>query len=189
MREAARFQRDVATMRARASVQELAEEMKASSVGCLVVVDDRGRPLGIVTDRDLTLRVVANGLRASETSAAEVMSHPLVTAAPGDSIESVMALMSAHGIRRVPIVRDGRVTGMVSLDDLVVELGRELDDLGEMLYTQFNASRRSAQIDALHSELRERIAGLVCQLERASERTRESLLRDLDTLKERVQRH
>ena len=188
MREAARFLRDVVTMRARASVQEVAEEMKAAAVGCIVVVDDRGRPVGLVTDRDLAVRVVANGLRSSEVTAGEVMSQPLITAAPGDSIEAVMARMSANGIRRVPIVRDERVVGLVSLEDLVFELGRDLNDLGEMLSAQFPDVRRGAPSNALRDELRERIAGLAVGLERASERTRKALLRDLDALRERVQR-
>ena len=189
MREARHFQKEVSTVNARASVQELAEQMLHEALGCLVVVDAERRPLGIVTDRDLALRAVAAGRRAKETSAATVMSQPLVTVEPTDSIEAVVGRMRSHGIRRVPVVQDQRVVGLVTLDDLVVQLGHELDALGTAIRHQFRDARRGSGLDALREEMRERFAPFGDQLERAGEKAREIVLRELDSLRERLQRH
>lgn len=188
MREAEHFHKEVATVRAGASVQEVAEQMASEAVGCLVVVDEQAQPIGVVTDRDLALRVVAAGGRAKDTTAETVMSRPPVTAAPTDSIQGVIERMCTHGIRRVPVVRDERVVGLVSLDDLVVQLGRELDSLGDAIRHQFREARRSAQLDAIREEVGKRLRALVEQVERAGGQTRESLTRELESLRERLRR-
>jgi CBS domain-containing protein len=188
MREAGHFHKDVATASAGASARELAEQMTREAVGCIVVVDEQSRPIGIVTDRDLALRVVAAGRSAKETSAEAVMSQPLETVEATDSVEGVIDRMRRSGIRRVPVVSDGRVVGIVSVDDLVVQLGQELDSLGDTLRHQIREARRSAHMDAIREELRKRLGGLLEQVERAGGHTRETLLRELDSLRERLRR-
>jgi len=188
MREARHFQKEVATANRQASVQELAEQMRHEGLGALVVVDGERRPLGIVTDRDLTLRVVAGGRRAKETLAETVMSQPLVTVAPTDSIEAVVDRMRSNGIRRVPVVEEQRVVGLVSLDDLLVQLGSEIDALGAAVRNQYRDVRRGAAVESMVADLRERLAPLTDQIERASDKARELLLRELDSLRERLRK-
>jgi CBS domain-containing protein len=188
MREARHFQKDVATVNVRASVQEIAEQMRVESLGCLVVVDGERRPIGVVTDRDLAARVVAMGHRAKQTSAETVMSKPPVTVAPSEPIETVIERMRTHGIRRVPVVHEQRVVGLVSLDDLVVQLGQELGALGTAFRNQCRGARRGSGLEGVLDELRERLAPLGDQIERAGEKTRAVLLRELDALRERLQR-
>jgi CBS domain-containing protein len=188
MREAEHFHKEVATVRAEASVQQVAEQMAREAVGSVVVVDEQGRPLGIVTDRDLALRVVASGGRAKDTSVGAVMSQPLVTVESTDPIEAIIDAMSRHGIRRVPVTSKERVVGLVSLDDLVVQLGRELDSLGDAVRHQFREARRSAQLEAVREEAGRRLRGLVEQVERGGGQAKETLLRELDSLKERLRR-
>lgn len=188
-REAAHYHKDVATVRVQASVQDVAEQMAREAVGCLVVVDEREQPVGIVTDRDLAMRVVAAGASPSQTSAESVMSRPLVTVAASDSIEAVIACMSSRGIRRVPVVRDGKLAGLVSLDDLVVRLGGELESLGGTLRNQFREAQRSAHLEGLGEELRGRIRGMVEEIEHVGGQAKEGLLRELDSLRERLRRH
>ena len=188
MREAEHFHKEVVTVRAGASVQEVAEQMAREAVGCLVVVDEQARPVGIVTDRDLALRVVATGGRAKDTTAASVMSHPLVTVESTNPIESIIDAMCRHGIRRVPVMSKERVVGLVSLDDLVVQLGAELDSLGDAVRHQFREARRGAQLDAVREEAGRRLRGLVEQVERTGGQARESLLREFDSLRERLRR-
>lgn len=160
MREASRFLKDVSVAGAQASVQEIARQMRDEGLGCLVIVDAERRPIGIVTDRDLALRAVAVGRRARQTPAESVMSRPLVTAAPTDAIEGVIERMREAGIRRVPVVRDERVVGIVSLDDLVVHLGRELDGLGDVVRRQFRDACGGSGPEALFEEIRDSLAPL-----------------------------
>jgi CBS domain-containing protein len=186
MREARHFLKEVQTANRRASVKELAEQMRYEGLGALVVVDGERRPLGIVTDRDLTLRVVAAGRRAKETSAENVMSQPLVTIEPTDSIEAVIERMRSNGIRRVPVIQDQRVVGLVSLDDLVVQLGSEIDALGTAVRNQYRDVRRGAVVESILADLRDRLAPLSDQIERAGDKAREVLLRELDALRDRL---
>jgi CBS domain-containing protein len=103
---------------------EAAELMHADHVGCVVVVAE-GRPIGIVTDRDLALRVLAAN-RPSHTPVREVMSGDLAVARLHDSIDLAVFAMRQHGVRRLPIVDDaGTLVGLVALDDLLVLLAGE----------------------------------------------------------------
>jgi hypothetical protein len=81
-----------------------------------------------------------------------------------------------------------RLVGLVSLDDLVVQLGGELDSLGDALRHQFRDARRSAQLEAAREEAGRRLRGLVEQIERGGGHARESLLREFDALRERLRR-
>lgn len=124
------YHRDVATIRADADVAVLAEQMRNTDVGCIVVVGDAEEPLGVVTDRDLALRVVAAGLDPRATPVSTIMSAPVVTAEESQPIEEIVETMTARGIRRIPVLSHGRLVGIVTFDDLVVAFGRELQQLG-----------------------------------------------------------
>jgi CBS domain-containing protein len=102
-----------------------AEAMLEHHVGAVVVVE-QGRPIGMVTDRDLALRLIAAG-RDGSTSVREVMSGDLVTARVEDQVDDVAQRMRRHGVRRLPIVdANGALVGLVALDDLYVLLAGEL---------------------------------------------------------------
>ncbi|MBW2315119.1 MAG: CBS domain-containing protein [Deltaproteobacteria bacterium] len=127
-------------------VVDVADEMDARSVGSVVVVDSESRPVGILTDRDLTLRVVAAGRDPAKTSAGDVMSTDLLTASRRDSAIEVLKKLEARGVRRAPLVEDGHVVGLVSLDDLVAELGTQLWNLSETIRVELRESRRETPI-------------------------------------------
>jgi CBS domain-containing protein len=85
----------------------------------------------VVTDRDIALRIVAEGRDSAATTLADVCSHSLLTVTPTDSVEEAVRLMRTHAIRRLPVVEDGRAVGIVSLGDLAIE--RDPDSaLGEI---------------------------------------------------------
>jgi CBS domain-containing protein len=108
----------------------LAVLMRDQRVGA-VVITEGDRPVGIVTDRDLVLRVVARQLDPLTVRAREVMSSDLVTVREGTSLAEATAQMRAHGIRRVPVVdARGRLVNILTLDDMVVVLGEEIENLG-----------------------------------------------------------
>ncbi len=107
------------TVGADTTVRQAAEIMREADIGDVVVMaGDEIR--GIVTDRDLVVRAIADG-HDSDTPVAEVLTANPVTLAPEDAIESAMETMSAHAIRRLPVVSDGRLVGIVTLADLAGE--------------------------------------------------------------------
>jgi CBS domain-containing protein len=121
----------VITAAERDSALAVARKMRDAHVGCVVLVRG-GRPIGIVTDRDLTLRVMAEGRDPASTPISEVVTYDPVIVGLDDGLETAAAHMRLHGIRRLPIVDgSGAVVGMVTSDDLMVLFGRELADLCE----------------------------------------------------------
>jgi CBS domain-containing protein len=105
-------------------VSEAARLMKEEDVGIVPVVErvggaeTRGRLVGVITDRDIAVRHVAEG-RTTDTAVRDVMSGGVKTASPEDSVESVMELMGREQVRRIPVVDDrGSLVGVVSQADL-----------------------------------------------------------------------
>ena len=103
------------------TVRAVAELMRERNVGSVVLVDGE-RPVAFVTDRDLALSVIADG-RDFGDRAADHASSPVVTAAPDMDVQQAAELMVRHWIRRLVVVADGRLTGIVTLDDLVARTG------------------------------------------------------------------
>ncbi len=107
----------------RATVREAARLMKSEDVGAIPVIDDEGsrKLVGMITDRDIAIRVVADAKDATACRVEEVMTKSsLVVARSGDSVESVMAVMGKEQVRRIPIVDENqKVIGVVSQADVV----------------------------------------------------------------------
>jgi CBS domain-containing protein len=150
---AADFVRDVITVRADASLADAAERMKEYSVGCLVVENSTGEAIGMITDRDLVLGAVAPGLDLASTPVSSLMSSPLLSADPGQPLPWVVDAMRVNGLRRIPILKDGRAVGLVSFDDLLVSLGRDLAALGDAASRGRRRERRGVQAEQLQGEL------------------------------------
>lgn len=112
--------RNPVTIEANEPVGEAARRMREADTGAIVVLDD-GRINGIITDRDITVRLVANG-RDSGTSVREVASTADVeTVGPDASIKQVVQLMRTRALRRLPVVENGAAVGIVSIGDLAIE--------------------------------------------------------------------
>ena len=101
-----------------ATVREAAELMREHDVGDLVVVE-QGRLVGIVTDRDLVVRVLAVG-GGSNDPVGQVATGSPVVVGPDDDLVGAARLMATHAVRRLPVVREGEVVGVLSLGDLAV---------------------------------------------------------------------
>lgn len=113
--------RNVVTMPRNAPVADAARAMKTSDIGA-VLVDDDGRLCGIVTDRDIVVRTVADGLDPQQTPVGDICSDTLVTLSPHDSIEEATRRMREYALRRMPVVDDSdHPIGIISLGDLAVE--------------------------------------------------------------------
>jgi CBS domain-containing protein len=101
-----------------ATVQVAAERMRAQAVGCLVVMED-GQPVGMITDRDITVRATARGALPFELRVREAMTVGVVTCRSGDPLSEAERIMVEHGIRRLLVVDPARrAVGLISLDDL-----------------------------------------------------------------------
>jgi CBS domain-containing protein len=117
---------DVVTASPEASVRETAALMRERNVGCVVLVDADDRPVGLLTDRDLAITVVADA-RDPDEAAAVLASSPVVSATVEMDVEEVAALMVRHGVRRLTVLDGDRLAGIITLDDLAVRTGdREL---------------------------------------------------------------
>ena len=112
---------DVITIVADAKVAQAAELMSKHEIGCLIVVD-RERPVGIVTERDMLNRVLRARAHPDDTEVSEIMSSPLVIGKPKMNIEDAVELMFKRGIKKLPVVEHGRLRGLVTLTDLVCSL-------------------------------------------------------------------
>lgn len=125
------YVKDVVTVGGHEPVREVARRLREADVGCAVVLDDDKDPVGMVTDRDLTVRVVAKGADPDATPTSEAMTPSLIRVEASAGLREVARVMSELGVRRVPVVHEGELCGLVSYDDLLVALGRELHALGE----------------------------------------------------------
>jgi CBS domain-containing protein len=122
---------DVAT--ADEAVWRAAERMHERSVGTLVVVDESQDPIGIITDRDLVVRVLADRKDPEETLVGEVMSRRPATALENTPIEIALERTAAGGFRRMPVVdHSGKLVGLVTLDDILLLVGDELSHAGKV---------------------------------------------------------
>ncbi len=180
--------RGVVTIDSAAELWEAAEAMHAQAVGCLVVVGAGGAAVGVLTDRDLALRVVAAGGPRAEARVAEVMSSPVRGLAPTDGIEDAVALMRSAGVRRVPLLEEGVPVGMVSLGDVLEALARGLLELGEESLAAREQALAAARERGPLGEIQELARTAHERLGQAKYRMQEALADELDSIRERLRR-
>jgi uncharacterized protein (DUF2267 family) len=114
------------------SVLDAARAIDDNRIGA-VVVQQQGRIVGIVTDRDLAVRALGRALDPNDTKIADVMTPNPVTLTPADTSADAIELMQKHNVRRVPLVEQERVVGMVTLDDLLLDEAAPLDELAAIV--------------------------------------------------------
>lgn len=126
--------RVVATASPEESVLQIARRMKAFNVGCVVIVDGEGEPVGIVTDRDVVVRGVAEEVSFAEAPVRLLMTEELYTCRETVPIEEAVALMGDAGARRLVVVDDdGKLAGVLSVDDVMELLVEEARSIGKLL--------------------------------------------------------
>lgn len=126
--------REPVTIDVAETIATAAQRLADHGVGALVVLDG-DRPVGIVTDRDLVVRVLARGASA-DGRVDGVMSMGVVALDADDDVEELYAVFGRHAIRRVPVVDHDQVVGMISLDDAVVATSSQMAALSGVLSTQ-----------------------------------------------------
>ena len=120
---------DPRSIHASASVVEAARLMKEQHIGSLPVTEDE-RLVGMITDRDITTRVVAESAVPETTSVQEVYSRDLISVEPDDDLDEALHLMARHQVRRLPVVENGKLVGMVAQADIAL---KEKERTGELV--------------------------------------------------------
>jgi CBS domain-containing protein len=124
-------QRAIVTISPEQTVAEACQLLRDKNVGCLVATEN-DQLRGIVTDRDVALRVTGEKKDPQQTKVRDIMTAHPTHIAVNKTLHDLTALMHAHHVRRVPIVDEGnKVVGIVTLDDLLILLGEEFADLGQ----------------------------------------------------------
>ena len=181
------FESDVITVPVNATCVDVADELDAQSVGCVVVMDGK-RVAGILTDRDLTCRVVASDRDPAKTTAGEVMTPDPITATREHDLADVLGLMRERSVRRIPLVEDGELVGVVSLDDVIVRVASYLFNTNQGLLGGLHHSRRTTRTRRRREAREEAFDELREQLEHMGDEVRELVRTQLDELVARVGR-
>lgn len=108
------------TIQADRPASEAAKKMKEADAGMIPVMEN-GNLLGTVTDRDIALRVVAEGRDPQSTTVGEIASRDIVTVQPDEDLDDALQKMAKHQVRRLPVVEDGRLIGVVAQADVARE--------------------------------------------------------------------
>lgn len=109
------------TIQRSASVKSAAELMAQEDIGSLPVVDEGGSLVGMVTDRDIAIRAVAAGRETSTTQVKEILTSPTVQVIPDDSLDMALGLMAKYQVRRLPVVYDTQLVGVLAQADIAHE--------------------------------------------------------------------
>jgi CBS domain-containing protein len=111
---------DLVSLSAEHSVRDAARRMREANVGA-IVVQKHGNLFGIVTDRDIVVRCLAHGGDCDETPLSEICSPELTTLGPDDEVDRAVTIMRDKAIRRIPVVKNGKAVGILSLGDLALQ--------------------------------------------------------------------
>jgi CBS domain-containing protein len=120
---------DPRSIGASASVVEAARLMREQHIGSLPVTEDE-RLVGMITDRDITTRVVAESAVPEATSVGDVYSRDLISVEPNTDLDEALELMARHQVRRLPVVENGKLVGMVAQADIAL---KENERTGELV--------------------------------------------------------
>ena len=114
--------KDVITVAPQENIKKAAELMNKNEIGCLIVVED-GKPIGIVTERDMVNRVLLSKKKLGKIEVCDVMTKSVISGKPDMEIISALRLMFKHGVKKLPIVDKGHLVGLVTLTDLAYSRG------------------------------------------------------------------
>ena len=101
-----------------ASVTVILKHMELSQIGCVVITSE-GKPVGIIVDHDIAAKVIMKDRSPDEVKAKEIMSSPLITVDADASVEEACGLLARKGIRRVPVIQDGELVGVISIRNIL----------------------------------------------------------------------
>lgn len=136
----------VITIEEDAPVNKAAELMEKHGLGCIIVTNKEGKPLGIITERDLVARVLAKNVKPDSLQTKEVMTSPLITIEPHETINEAARRMSRLNIRRLGVVYKGQLIGLVSSKDILAVMPELVETIQERaLIEGENRAQESAE--------------------------------------------
>lgn len=137
--------REVVIVAGEASIEEAARLMRQFHVGDLVVVDEsqgKRRPVGILSDRDIVIEVLAEDITAESVNVADVMSPKLLTVVENEELFDTVRRMREQGVRRVPVVdTEGALAGILAVDDLIDLLAEQVNNLVALIGNELRHER------------------------------------------------
>jgi CBS domain-containing protein len=138
---------NVATIGQSQGVLDAAALMREEHVGDLIVVETRANaqvPVGILTDRDIVVGVIAKRVAPDEVTVGDAMTRNLLTVREDASIEFALREMRRHGVRRAPVVRaNGDLVGVIAVDDIIEHIAKQLGSLAELIRLEQVAEQRT----------------------------------------------
>jgi CBS domain-containing protein len=120
--------RHVVTSRTDATLRQTAVELMRHGIGALVVLDDAGQVVGVISERDLVAAIATGGAHALEESVVHHMQVNPITALENDTVDSTMQTMTLERRRHLPVMRDGRLAGLISIGDVVKHRIRVIEE-------------------------------------------------------------
>ena len=135
---------DLVTIKADVSVKKAVKVMNDFEIGCLIVVE-KGQAIGIVTERDILKRVVAEGRDPEKTLVGEVMSKPLIVTSPETSLEEAIESMFKHKIKKLPVVEGGKLVGLVTFTD-IARIQPVMEKILRKLMEKYEVPRRISKV-------------------------------------------
>jgi len=138
-------QRVPITLTANGTIRRAAELMETNGVGTIVIVDEDHFPAGIVTDRDIVRRAVARGL-AGDSRIDGIMSAPVVTIDADADLRHAFDILESHAVRRLVVVRNSVLLGVLSVDELLVCLSSDLANLARPVTAELLFAHRDAPV-------------------------------------------
>ena len=131
---------DVTTIAPDASVKRAADWLRAKNIGALVVTSENAI-IGLVSEREIVHAFSRYGETAGSMTVKEIMLHGVITVSPGESVNRVMNLMTHHRVRHMPVLRDGKLAGIVSIGDVVKHRLQDLELETNVLRDVYHAAR------------------------------------------------
>ncbi|GBD39861.1 MAG: CBS domain-containing protein [Deltaproteobacteria bacterium] len=126
--------REVVWVNLGTTIKEIAQIMHDKNVGSVVVVDKERKPIGIVTDRDIVIRVINEDLNPAQIYVDDVISSNILTLREDMGLIEALEYMKGKGVRRFPVVdSEGKLVGIITVDDIVRLLGKELADIANII--------------------------------------------------------
>lgn len=121
----------VITVKKEETIDKVAVVLRENDIGSVIVVDEKDRPIGIITKGDLVYKVIAEGKKPQDVKAQEVMSHPIIYINADDTIQKALKIFRAHRVSKLGVKYKGRLEGILSINDVLRVIPEILDILSE----------------------------------------------------------
>ena len=132
---------DVTTIAPEASIKRAADWLSAKNIGALVVVTSENAVLGLISEREIVHAFARYGETIGSMPVKDIMGYGVIAVAPDESVNRVMNLMTHHRVRHMPVLRDGKLVGLISIGDVVKHRLEDLELETNVLRDAYNAAR------------------------------------------------